>query len=174
MSSSPVRPTTRPSRITSVRCSRRSIRCRSKTIRPRSSASGIRTSRRANDGTGAGMITLTLKEQPVVPLESEVLSPDVMASLSNAAIRALPVYLGKTQCRVEDFFTVEGEASDQLEIRGDARQVKWIGRGMSRGRIKIVGNAGMHTGAYMKGGSIEVTGNVSDWLGGEMSDGFMW
>jgi hypothetical protein len=75
-----------------------------------------------------------------------------MVSLSNAAIRALPVYLGKTQCRVEDFFTVDGEASDELEIRGDAKQVKWIGRGMSRGRIKIVGNAGMHTGAYMKGG----------------------
>src|SRR5436190_18398534 len=119
------------------------------------------------------MITLTLKEQPVVPLESEVLSPDVMASLSNAAIRALPVYLGKTERRVEDFFAVDGEASDELEIRGDARQVKWIGRGMSRGRIKVVGNAGMHTGAYMKGGSIEVTGNVSDWLGGEMSDGFI-
>ena len=31
----------------------------------------------------------------------------------------------------------------------------------------------MHTGAYMKGGTIEVTGNVSDWLGGEMSDGFI-
>ena len=70
------------------------------------------------------MITLTLKEQPVVPLESEVLSPDVTLSLSNAEIRALPVYLGKTQCRVEDFFTVEGEASDELEIRGDAKQVK--------------------------------------------------
>lgn len=119
------------------------------------------------------MITLTLKEQPNVPLEAEVLSPDVVASLENDAIRALPVYLGKKQCLVEDFFTVEGESSDELEIRGDARQVKWIGRGMSRGRIKIVGNAGMHTGAYMKGGSIEVSGNVSDWLGGEMSDGFI-
>ena len=31
----------------------------------------------------------------------------------------------------------------------------------------------MHLGAYMKGGSIEVTGNVSDWLGGEMTNGFI-
>ena len=29
--------------------------------------------------------------------------------LSNEAIRALPVYLGKRQCRLDDFFTVEGE-----------------------------------------------------------------
>jgi formylmethanofuran dehydrogenase subunit C len=119
------------------------------------------------------MITLTLKEQPDVPLEAEVLSPDAMARLANDAIRALPVYLGKKQCRVDDFFTVEGEASDELEIRGDARKVKWIGRGMTRGRITIVGNAGMHLGAYMTGGTIEVSGNASDWLGGEMSEGLI-
>ncbi len=81
------------------------------------------------------MITLTLKEQPTVPLEAETLSPDVMATLTHDAIRALPVHLGKRQRRLDDFFTVEGEASDELEIRGDARKVKWIGRGMTRGRI---------------------------------------
>jgi len=119
------------------------------------------------------MITLTLREQPPVPLEAEALSPDVMAALAHDAIRALPVYLGKRQQRVDDLFEVAGEASDELEIRGDAAKVKWIGRGMTRGRISIVGNAGMHLGAYMKGGTIEVSGNVSDWLGAEMSGGFI-
>src|SRR6266849_9418142 len=108
------------------------------------------------------MITLTFKEQPAVPLEAEVLSPDVMAPLSNDAIRALPVYLGKRQRRVDDFFTVEGAASDELELRGDMARVKWIGRGMAHGRITVVGNAGMHLGAYMKGGTIEVSENASD------------
>src|SRR3979409_2437824 len=118
------------------------------------------------------MITLTLKEQvSLVPLEAEALCPDTMATLTNEAIRALAVYLGKKQCRVDDFFTVEGEASDELEIRGDARKVKWIGRGMTLGRIPIGGNAGMHLGAYMSGGGIEVSGNASDWVGGEMSEG---
>jgi formylmethanofuran dehydrogenase subunit C len=119
------------------------------------------------------MITLTLKEQPDVPLEAEVLSPDTLASLANGAIRALPVYLGKKPCRVDDFFAVEGEAGDELEIRGDVRKVKWIGRAMTRGRITIVGNAGMHLGAYMSGGAIEVSGNASDWLGGEMTGGLI-
>jgi formylmethanofuran dehydrogenase subunit C len=119
------------------------------------------------------MIVLNLKEQPAVPLEAEVLSPDVMASLDQDAIRALPVYLGKRQLRVDDFFDVEGEASDQLEIRGPAAKVKWIGRGMTRGRIAIVGDAGMHLGAYMKGGAIEVSGNASDWVGAEMSGGLI-
>ena len=119
------------------------------------------------------MITLTLKEPPPVPLEAEALTPDAMATLTNDAIRALPVLLGKRQRRVDDFFDVDGEASDELEIRGDATKVKWIGRGMTRGRITIAGNAGMHLGAYMKGGSIDVSGNVADWLGGEMSGGLI-
>ena len=119
------------------------------------------------------MITLTLKEEPNVPLEAESLSPDVTATLASDAIKALPVYLGKRQCRVDDFFTVEGAASDELEIRGDARRVKWIGRGMTRGRLTVVGNAGMHLGAYMSGGAIEVSGNASDWIGAEMSGGFI-
>jgi formylmethanofuran dehydrogenase subunit C len=119
------------------------------------------------------MISLTLREQPPVPLEAESLSPDVMVDLANEAIRALPIYLGKRQRRLDDFFTVEGATSDNLEIRGDARKVKWIGRGMTRGRITIVGNAGMHLGAYMKGGAIEVSGNTTDWLGAQMSGGLI-
>ena len=71
------------------------------------------------------------------------------------------------------FSTLRATGSDELEIRGDARNVKWIGRGMTRGRILIQGNAGMHLGAYMKGGTIEVTGNASDWVGAEMSDGLI-
>jgi formylmethanofuran dehydrogenase subunit C len=119
------------------------------------------------------MITLTLKTQPHVPLEAEVLSPDNLASLDRAAIRALPVYLGKRSCRVDDFFDVDGGASDELEIRGDAARVKWIGKGMTRGRITIAGNAGMHLGAQMKGGIIEVSGDASDWVGAEMTAGLI-
>src|SRR4051794_17405214 len=117
------------------------------------------------------MLTLTLKEQPTVPLEAEVLCPDVLATRSMEEIRALPVFHGKRQCRVDDFFTVDGEAGDELQLRGDLTKVKWVGRGMTRGRIAIAGNVGMHLGAYMKGGAIEVDGNASDWVGAEMAGG---
>jgi formylmethanofuran dehydrogenase subunit C len=119
------------------------------------------------------VIALTLKEQPPVPLEAEVLSPDVMASLSNEAIRALPVFLGKHRQRLDDFFSADGERSDELTVTGDASRIKWIGRGMTRGRILVEGDAGMHLGALMKGGTIEVSGNAADWVGAEMSGGFI-
>lgn len=120
------------------------------------------------------MITLSLNK-PVdgVPLEAESICPDVTAALDHAAICALPVFFGKRACRLDDFFTVDGEKSDELEVHGDLRKVRWIGRGMTRGRISIDGNAGMHLGAYMKGGTIEVSGAASDWVGAEMSGGLI-
>jgi len=119
------------------------------------------------------MITVRLKKQPTVPLEAESLTPDRLVGQSNAAIRAVPIYLGKRQCRLDEFFDVDGADSDQLEIHGDTGRVKWIGREMSRGTIKIHGNAGMHLGAYMRGGRIEAAGNAGDWLGAEMTGGLI-
>jgi len=56
----------------------------------------------------------TLKERPIVPLETEVFTPDVIAPLGHAEVCALPVFLGKRQCRLDDFFEVEGAGSDDL------------------------------------------------------------
>src|SRR5262245_16340869 len=117
------------------------------------------------------MLTLTLKTSLTVPLEAEVLSPDVLASLKREAIRALPVMLGKRQHRLEEHFDIEGNGGEEIEIRGDLTKVKWIGRAMTRGKIRVIGNVGMHVGAYMKGGNIEITGNTTDWVGGEMAGG---
>jgi formylmethanofuran dehydrogenase subunit C len=117
------------------------------------------------------MLTLTLRESLTVPLEAECLTPDVLAPLDIAAIRSLPVLLGKRSRTVADFFAVEGDAGDEIELRGDLSKVKWVARGMTRGRIRITGHAGMHLGSYMTGGEIEVSGNASDWVGGEMSGG---
>ena len=117
------------------------------------------------------MIKLRLKEQPTVPLEAEVLSPDALARLSHADICSQTIYHGKRQCRVDDFFDVEGERVDQLEITGDLHRVRWLGRQMSRGTITVHGSVGMHLGAYMRGGSIDVHGNAGDWVGAEMTGG---
>src|SRR5262249_27341935 len=117
--------------------------------------------------------TLTLKERPHVPLEAELVSPDVLAPLKHDEVRALPVVLGKRQRRLDDFFDVEGPGSEDVVIRGDASRVKWLGRGMTRGRLRVEGNAGMHLGSFMKGGTIEVSGDVSDWVGGEMAGGLI-
>jgi formylmethanofuran dehydrogenase subunit C len=118
-------------------------------------------------------ITLRLKRDPTVPLEAEVLSPDVTAGLTNAKIRALTVYHGKRQLPLGEFFDVEGERSSDLVLHGALHKVRWIGRAMSQGSITIHGSVGMHLGAYMGGGRIEVHGNAGDWIGAEMTSGFI-
>lgn len=116
-------------------------------------------------------IRLTLTRQPTVPLEAEVLAPNALADCSTDQIAARTVYHGKRQLPLADFFEIEGERSDELEIHGDLKKVRWVGRAMSRGRLTIHGNVGMHLGAYMTGGQIEVLGNAGDWIGAEMKGG---
>jgi formylmethanofuran dehydrogenase subunit C len=118
-------------------------------------------------------ITLRLKRPPTVPLEAEAISPNKFADLSHDEIRALVVYHGKRQLPLGEFFDVEGERSDEIILHGALHKVRWVGRAMSRGKITIHGNIGMHLGAYMSGGWIEVHGNASDWIGAEMKNGFI-
>ena len=118
-------------------------------------------------------IVLTLKTPPTIPLEAEVLTPDVLGGLGHAEICAQPVFLGKRHYRLDDFFEVEGERSVDVQISGATRQLKCIGRGMTCGRISIHGNVGMHLGALMRGGTIEVHGHAGDWVGAEMTGGLI-
>jgi formylmethanofuran dehydrogenase subunit C len=119
------------------------------------------------------VIILRLKEQPTVPLEAECVSPDVFVQRGAEEVRALPVFLGKRRHRLEDFFTIEGAGGDEIELHGDTSRVKWIGKEMTRGRITIHGDIGMHLGAFMAGGQIDVLGNAGDWVGGEMKGGLI-
>lgn len=117
------------------------------------------------------MLLLTLKAPPAVPLEAEAVSPDVLAPRSLDEVRAQPVLLGRRTLRLDDLFTVDGTPGDEIEVRGDLTKVKALGRGMTRGRLRIVGDVGMHLGAGMTGGTIDVEGNAGDWLGAEMTGG---
>ena len=118
-------------------------------------------------------VVLQLKEELELPLEAEVLTPEVIGSLSRDEILKLPVFLGTRRFQLSDFFEIEGERNRCLEIHGNLAKVAMIGRNMTRGSIVIHGNAGMHLGASMSGGLITVHGNTSDWLGAEMSGGLI-
>jgi formylmethanofuran dehydrogenase subunit C len=136
-------------------------------------AHSIILSNNSTADSGMDPIRLKLKEKLPLPLEAEVLSPDILKGLSQKEIRLQPVRQGNRHYRLSDFFEVEGEKSGCLEMQGNLAQVKWIGRGMTGGSIVIRGNAGMHLGAEMTGGSITVYGNTSDWLGAEMAGGLI-
>jgi formylmethanofuran dehydrogenase subunit C len=118
------------------------------------------------------MLLLQYHATTTIPVEAECLTPDHLAGKSLAEIAALPVQHGNAAAPLGDFFKVSGDAADgAITIEGDCGRVKWIGAGMTRGRITIHGPAGMHLGAEMTGGEIVVHGSASDWVGAEMRGG---
>lgn len=114
---------------------------------------------------------MQLHTQPEVPLEAEVVSPSVLAGLSESGIERLQVFHGNVKAKLGDFFKVTGRGGADIHLEGDLSSVKMIGAGMSQGQVTIEGDVGMHVGIGMSGGEILVKGNASDWVGPEMSGG---
>src|SRR5918912_26401 len=119
-------------------------------------------------------LTLTLRQEPVVPLEAEVLCPDRLAGARREEIEALPVWHGNERTRVGEFFTVAGDVGmhagagmrgGELHVEGDAGE--WAGAGMRGGTLVVRGSAGRQLGgayagerAGMRGGEIVVGGDA--------------
>jgi formylmethanofuran dehydrogenase subunit C len=116
-------------------------------------------------------LTLTLREPPTVPLETEGLTPDRLATRRRAEIEALTVWHGNRRAELADFFTVLGDGGEELRVEGDLRRVKFLGAGMRAGRLIVAGDAGMHTGSDMRGGELVVEGDVADFAGTGMRGG---
>jgi formylmethanofuran dehydrogenase subunit C len=119
------------------------------------------------------MITLTLKETNPIPLEAGTISPDQFLGKGTAEIAKLKASLGNQIGQLGDFFTINGEGGEEIQLEGDLSRVKHIGEGMTQGSIVIHSDVGMHLAARMRGGEIRVHGNAGDWVGAEMRGGFI-
>src|SRR5438270_5037375 len=118
------------------------------------------------------MLLLRYQSTTTIPVEAECITTDQLGGKSVAEIAALPLQHGNAQAPLGEFFSVEGDAADgEVVIEGDCSRVKWLGTGMTSGRLTIRGNAGMHVGAEMKGGEVIVHGNAGDWVGAEIRGG---
>ena len=107
------------------------------------------------------MLRLTYHGATTIPVEAECITPDNLADKSPAEVAALAVQHGNTAVPLGEFFRVEGDASDgEILLEGDCSRVKWVGAEMTRGRVTVQGNVGMHLGAEMRGGEIVVHGDA--------------
>jgi len=123
-------------------------------------------------------LTIRPKGRERIPVEAEVISPDVLAGKGLDEITNLPVYVGNRKLTLSDYFELEGEiaekaAEQSIVVEGDVPWVKYIGANMKSGHIMVKGDAGMHVGSQMSGGELVVEGSVSDWAGAEMKGGLL-
>ncbi|MHA1769415.1 MAG: formylmethanofuran dehydrogenase subunit C [Candidatus Thorarchaeota archaeon] len=121
-------------------------------------------------------VYVTLKQVPDIPIEADTITPSAFAGKTPAQIGEMELLQGREFCKLGDFFEVEGvpggtPEETEIVLRGDLRRVKYIGKGMNGGIIRIEGDVGMHLGAEIIAGRITVTGSVDSWAGAEMSGG---
>jgi len=123
-------------------------------------------------------ITLEQTRKPEVPIFAETITSDKLAGKNAEEIMELGLLEGNRPTKVSELFKVgvKGEPSESVEettvtITGDTSKFRYIGKGMSGGKIVINGNVGFYLGQQMKGGSITVTGNAGSWIGCMMQGG---
>ncbi|AMV27062.1 Formyltransferase/hydrolase complex Fhc subunit C [Gemmata sp. SH-PL17] len=119
------------------------------------------------------MFRLTLRASSAIPLEVEGITPDKVAGLSVLEVAKLPIQYGNRSEPLGEFFEVipDPYRMADLHFSGDTRNVKYIGAGMTRGRVFAEGRVGLHAGARMSGGSLILDFSAAGWLGAEMRGG---
>lgn len=113
-------------------------------------------------------IVLSLTQAPDYALLADQIVPDRFAALTAKDIASLPLLHGGRLARLGDFFTVKGERSASLRLKGSLEKVEGIGTGMAGGDLVIEGSAGRDLGAAMAGGRIDVQGAAGDNVGGAL------
>jgi formylmethanofuran dehydrogenase subunit C len=107
-------------------------------------------------------VTLTVRATLDHSIDVECIAPDRFATLSSREIEALPVWAGREQRTLADYFTIRGERASAVRIVGVVRHASGIGSAMSGGSVLIDGDGGSHVGVGMAGGRIDVRGRVGD------------
>ncbi len=125
-------------------------------------------------------VKLTPKGEIDIMVEAESISPDSFAGKSESDLCEIAVWQGPREAKLAEFFDIEswdeettddGDGTAEILIDGDVSRVKRIGQRMTKGKIEIMGSAGMHLGSEMAGGEIRVKGNASPWAGMNMRGG---
>jgi len=121
------------------------------------------------------IIQVTPRYQFKVPVYAECISPNVFEGKGLEEISRLEVWEGNRRRRLNELFKLELVKDEEGELTinlvGNFSKVRGIGAKMSKGRIIVDGDAGMHLGEGMSGGEIIVNGSAGSWAGGSMRGG---
>ncbi|MGI9213956.1 MAG: formylmethanofuran dehydrogenase subunit C [Methylococcaceae bacterium] len=116
-------------------------------------------------------LTFTLKIELKQRLDVSPLTPDRLHGVAPEAMAALPLAYGNRTLTTAEAFLIEGDDTDDIMFRNGSAKLDFLGRGMSRGRISVCGDAGSYLAMQMTGGDIVVEGRVDAYAACEMKNG---
>jgi formylmethanofuran dehydrogenase subunit C len=118
-------------------------------------------------------LVLTLREAPRQTVDASPLLPERLAGLGERQIAALELQTGNRRVPLGELFGIETGDGETLILRGATGRLDRVGQGMTRGAIRIEGDAGAYLGHAMRGGEIFVAGSADLLAGSGMSGGIL-
>jgi formylmethanofuran dehydrogenase subunit C len=116
-------------------------------------------------------LVLTSREAPRQAVDASPLLPELLVGLTERAIAVLPLQIGNRQVALGELFEIAMGDSETLVLRGATGRLDRVGQGMTRGAIRIEGDAGAYLGHAMRGGEVFATGSADLFAGGAMLGG---
>ena len=116
-------------------------------------------------------LTFSLKSDPGYPLDVSALIPDNLSSLSISQIKSVPITHRKEKIPASELFKITGNDTGNICIHSNNDNLYNVGQGMSFGTIEVKGNVGDFLGREMQGGHIKINGNARSWTGCSMTGG---
>jgi formylmethanofuran dehydrogenase subunit C len=126
-------------------------------------------------------VTLTLRQAHAGRVGADIVAPDRLATLSNAEIGALPLWLApagtddrarpRRSIPLGELFSIQGDRAAVVHVAGDLRAVDGLGAHMGSGTLTIDGDSGRDVGRQMRGGTIDALGSVGTDAGLAMAGG---
>jgi len=118
-------------------------------------------------------LTFMLKTAPNYALNCAKLTPNLLAGLTLAQIKNMPLGQNKNAPKVSDFFEVSGDDTENIIFKNSTAQLDYIGHKMTRGNITIVGDCGDFLGSQMQNGNLICHGSTGDRAGDLMRRGLI-
>lgn len=110
------------------------------------------------------------------PVQADVLKPELFEENPLEEILSIEVYEGRRKRLLGELFKVEetGESEETtLELIGDFSKVRRVGKGMTKGVVRVKGVAGIGFGEGMRGSTIIVHGDAGWSVGYKMREGLI-
>jgi formylmethanofuran dehydrogenase subunit C len=118
-------------------------------------------------------LVLTLREAPRRTIDASPLLPERLMGLGKRQIAGLPLHTGNCRIALGDLFTIAPGEAETLVLHGATGRLDRVGQGMTRGAIRIEGDAGAYLGHAMRGGQIFVEGSTDLLAGCAMTGGVL-
>jgi formylmethanofuran dehydrogenase subunit C len=116
-------------------------------------------------------LILRLKEAPNQRVDLSCLVPENLQGLAEKAIARLPIHTTCEKLYAGDLFDIRVGDPWSVRLEGGSDRFDFVGAGMTRGDIAVMGRVGQQAGRLMRGGTLHIHGDAGPHAASRLSGG---